>query len=171
MTRRWWKWILLACLLAPLLVSVYDRMQMMYWVGRSDLEITFAITDVDTGNPIPRARIEIHSEGGFYEERAKQDFVLKADDDGLARKECRNSMSFGTRSALGFTNTFVVHLPFWWYHVVADGFESNEWTDLDVLELRRKVQRAGPGKSTLVVPVTLHRKLSAPGAAAGQRRD
>jgi hypothetical protein len=113
----------------------------------------------------------VHSEGGFYEERAKQDFVLTADDQGLARKECRNSMSFGTRSALGFTNTFVVHLPFWWYRGMTDGFEPGEWSDIDQLPLRRQVQRAGPGRSTLVVPVLLHRKVTEPRTAAGRPRE
>lgn len=97
MRRRWWKW-LLAVGLVPLVVWGCDRMQIAYWVGRTDLEVEFVITDVGTGQPIPGARVEVHSEGGFYEEQNEQEFVLIADADGVARKECRRSMCFGAQS-------------------------------------------------------------------------
>jgi hypothetical protein len=158
MARRWRRRLLIAAIALPLLVWGFDRVQRIYWVGSTDLEVAFAVTDAATSSPIPGARIEVQSEGGFYEERDKQEFVLVAGADGVARKECRQSMCFGTQSGLRFTNTFVVHLPWWRYRVVAGGYHPTEWADLDVLELRRLVRRAGPGKAELVVPATLQKR-------------
>ena len=170
MARRWRIRLLIAAIALPLLVWGFDRVQTIYWVGSTDLEVEFVVTDAVTGGPIPGARVEVQSEGGFYEERDKQEFALVAGADGVARKECRRSMCFGTQSGLRFTNTFVVHLPWWRYRVVADGYDPTEWADLDVLELRRQVRRAGPGKSNLVVPVSLHKRHAEPGAAPDPAR-
>lgn len=153
------RWILLVAVVAmPLLVWGYDLIQTIQWVGSTDLEVEFVLREVGTGNPIPGARVEIQSEGGFYEERDKQAFALSADTQGMARKECRNSMCFGTRSGLRFTDTFAVHLPWWRFRVSAPGFESSEWIDLDVFEFRRRAHRTSPGKAKLRVAVSLHRK-------------
>jgi hypothetical protein len=142
----------------PLLVWGYDRVQMIHWVGGTDLEVVFVVTDADSGSPIPGAEIKVWSEGGFYEGPDKGEFALLAGARGEARKVCRDSMCFGTRSGLGFTDTYVVHLPFWHFRVVAPGHEPSEWVDLDVLEYRRQVQRAGPRRARVVVPVSLHRQ-------------
>jgi hypothetical protein len=58
----------------------------------------------------------------------------------------------------GFTDTFVVHLPYWRFRVVADGYEPGEWTELDVPQYIRQARRAGPRKAKLVVPVSLHKR-------------
>lgn len=146
MARRWWKRLLIASIALPLLALGFDRILKIHWVGSTDLEVAFAVTDASTGKPIPNAQVEIQSEGGFYEERDRQEFVLVGDANGVARKECRSSMCFGTLSGLRFTNTFVVHLPWWRYRVVAEGFQPVEWANLDVIEFRRQVKRDGPGK-------------------------
>lgn len=155
MPRRWWI-LLLSVIALPLLVWGYDRLLMTRWVGDTDLEVEFVVTDSVTGGPVPRARVEIQSEGGFYAEDFKQDFTLTGDDSGVARKECLHSMCFGTQSQLRFTDTFAVHLPFWRYRVVAGGYHSTEWIELG-LPQARQVQRAGHGKAKLVVPVALRR--------------
>jgi hypothetical protein len=157
--------MLLAAGAVPLLIWGCDRVQMIHWVGSADLTIEFSAADGGTGGPIPSARIEILSDGGFCEEWDKQEFVLIADAGGVARKECRQSQCFGTQSGLRFTDTFAVHLPWWRYRVVADGFETGEWADLDVLEFRRLAHRADPGTAKLVVPVSLHRRQAELGAA------
>lgn len=158
MVRRRWKLLLITLIVVPLLVWGCDSVQKIYWVGSTDLEVEFAITDWATGTPVPGGQVEVQSEGGFYEERDKQEFVLVAGADGLACKECRRIMCFGTRSGLGFTDTFVVHLPWWRFRAVADGYEPGEWIDLDVQEYIRQARRAGPGKAKLVVPVTMHKR-------------
>ncbi len=160
MARRWWKWLLLIVCMGPLLIWGYDRMLMIGWVGGTDLEVEFAVTDADSGSPVPGARVEVQSEGGFYEERDKREFVLIADASGLARKECRNSMCFGTSSGLLFTDTYVVHLPWWLFRTVAPGYSPSEWVELDVLEYVRQVKRSGHGRDKLVVHVSLHKSRS-----------
>jgi hypothetical protein len=156
-----WKWLLLGLIVVPLFVWGCDRVQMIHWVGSTDLEVEFSIAHGAAGTPVPRARVEIHQDGGgFYEDQDEREFVLIADEEGFARRECRRSMCFGTRSGLGFTDTFAVHLPKWRYRVVADGFETIEWVYLD-----GPVRPAGPGKAKLGVPVTLNRKPAEPGAA------
>jgi len=158
MARRWWKWLLLTPIAVSLLVWGADRLQIIYWVGRTDLEVEFAVADAATGSSVPGARVEVQSDGGFYEEQDTQEFLLIADAGGIARKVCRHSMCFGTRSGLKFTDTFAVHLPWWKYRVLAEGFEPSEWADLDVLEFQRQAQQYGPERSKLVVPVLLHKR-------------
>src|SRR5262249_45932104 len=131
MARRWWKALLIGVLAVPFLVWGCDRVQMIHWVGSTGLEGEFSIADGAAGVPVPGARVEIHQEGGgFYEDREKRELLLIADEDGLARRECRRSTCFGTRSSLGVTDTFAVHLPNWLYRVAAAGFETTDWVDI-----------------------------------------
>jgi hypothetical protein len=170
MARQWWKWLLAAAVVLPLLVCGFDRMEGIIWVGETDLVVEFAIKDDATGTSIPRARVEIQQRsGGFYEDREERDFVLVADGDGFTFRECRKSMCFGTRSGLGFTDTFVVHLPYWLFRVLAGEYESSEWINLDVPQYIRQTRRAGPGKAKLTVPVSLHKKHAEAGAPPDRR--
>jgi hypothetical protein len=170
MTRLWWT-MLVAVVAVPLLVWGYDLILTIQWVGGIDLEVEFVISEAGTRHPIPSARVEVQSEGGFYEERDKQAFVLSADTDGVAREECRDSMCFGTRSGMRFTDTFAVHLPWWRFRVSSPGFESSEWVDLNVCEFRRRVHRTSPGKAKLSVAISLHRKPAEPETPADRTRD
>jgi hypothetical protein len=156
MTRRWLNWLLAVGLVA-LLVWGCDRVLLKDWVGFTDLEVAFAVTDAHTDRLIARARVEIQSEGGFSEERGKQEFVLLADAGGVARKDCRSSMCFGTLSGLGFTNTYRVHLPWWRFRVYAPGYQTTEWVHLDVPQYGQEVERVGSGKAKLVVRVPLQK--------------
>lgn len=166
MTRRWCKRLLIGVVAVALFVVGYDRVQRIYWVGSTDLEVEFAINDGATGSPIHGGRVEIQQEkGGFYEDQDEKEIVLVSGDDGRASRECRQSMCFGTQSGLAFTDTFSVHLPYWRFRVVAAGYEPGNWTDLDDLPYIRQVRRAGPGKSKLVVPVTLRQRHAEPDAA------
>lgn len=142
-------------LIIPLAVWLLDCVQTVHWVGDTDLEVEFRVSDAVAGQPIPGARIVVRSEGGFYKERTVTDYTFVTDDDGAARKVCQDSMCFGTQSGLKFTNTFAVHLPWWTCVVAADGYQSSEPIVLDRIEYRRAVQRIGPGQTKLVVPVTL----------------
>jgi len=44
-----------------------DRSEMIHWLGVTDLDIDFLVTAANSGNPIPKARIHIRSEGAFYD--------------------------------------------------------------------------------------------------------
>lgn len=155
MLRRWSVRILLVLIALPPLVRCYDRSLVIKWVGGTDLEVEFVVTDAESGDPIPNAQVKIHSEGGVYSERDVQDFVLVANQDGKVRKECAESMCFGSQSRLGLIDTFAVHLPWWYFWVVAEGYESSAPIELDVPENIRQARRVGPGKAKLVVPVSL----------------
>src|SRR5262249_17538012 len=152
MRRRWWKWLFVLVPI-PALVWGCDRAGTIHWVGATDLEIEFVVTDGASGQPVAGAQIDVDSRGGFYDKSAEEQFQLTADADGKARRVCRNAMCFGTRSGLGFTDTFVVHLPWWRFRASAPGFRTGEWQELDVPEYGRQVQRVKPGRSRLLVPV------------------
>src|SRR4051794_20826931 len=71
-----------------LLVWGIDRSQTIKWVGGADLSVEFVVTDADSGQPIPNARVNIFCEGGFYdgaEEDFKVAFDIRTDDAGIAR--------------------------------------------------------------------------------------
>ena len=147
---------LVAVLIAVVLVLLgLPLISTVKWVGHTDLEVEFAVTDAATGEAVPGAAIEIHSEGGFHEERDPQDIRLAAGPDGRVSHVCRDSMCFGTSGA--FTNTYVVHLPWWQFRVSAPVYEATELTSLDEPGYRRAVKRDGPGRATLVVPVSLRK--------------
>jgi hypothetical protein len=147
--------LLAIAVLAPLMVWCCDNLVVAAWVGRTDLDVKFAIVDRSSGLPIPDATIEVQSDGGHYDEREPQQFSLSADPMGNAHKVCRNSLCFGKRSRLRFTDTFAVHLPWWRFRVLADGYEPGDWTELNVLEYQRLVCRNGPSQAKLVVLVSL----------------
>jgi hypothetical protein len=163
MACRRWKWLLLAIGALPLLVWGCDRSQRIYWVGSTDLEVEFRVSAAGSGAPVPGARVEVQSEGGLYEEHEKQEFMLETDAGGVSRKECRGSMCFGTQSGLRFTDTYVVHLPWWRFRVSAPGYEASEWANLDVPEYVHQVQQVGPRRARLVVPVSLQESRASGG--------
>src|SRR5262245_27701282 len=110
MERRRWTWLLILSAVR-LHVWAYDRMAPGSWVVGTDLEVECVVTEAGSDRPIAGARVDVQSEGGFYEERDEKKFVLTVDADGVARKVCHQSMCFGTSSGLGFSNSFAVHLP------------------------------------------------------------
>jgi len=125
------------------------------WVGGTELVIVFTVADAESEAPIADARIEIHSDGGFYEARAIRELTLTTDANGVARKQCGLVLTSGTQSGLRFTNTSSVQIPDWQYCVKANGFETAERADLLTTENVRRVRRTGPGKTMLTVPVLL----------------
>ena len=141
-------------LVVGLVLAVIDLIG-VGWVGNTNLEVQFVIAASDSGQPVPDARVEVQSEGGFYAEPKPQKFVLTADADGIARKECLESMCCGTKSGLHLIHSYSVRLPWWRYRIVATGFKPSPWTELEVAENGRQVRRMGPGHAQLVVRVSL----------------
>jgi hypothetical protein len=152
-----WKSLAAIVVTTALALWSYDRSVGIAWVGHTDLEVRFLVTDFTTGQPIPGGSIEIQSEGGFYAENDLSQFALVADEGGIASKICRESMCFGRRSGLRLTDTFAAHLPHWRFRAVAAGYEPSNPTELDVLEHRKRVHRttATKDKATLDVPIVL----------------
>src|SRR5262245_191952 len=89
----WGRALVLALL--PLLVWGCDRASLCAWVGATDLEVEFVVTDA-TGQPVPWARIDVQSDGGFYRECDEKAFTLTADSAGTARRVCHHAMCYGT---------------------------------------------------------------------------
>lgn len=155
MLRRRWKLILPLLFVILLLLGIDHFFQIM-WVGHTDLDVVFLISDAETGKPIPGAQIEIKQErGGFYENTDAMEFSLITSDTGFASRECRFSMCFGSSSLLTINNTFVVHLPLWTFRVRAENYRASDWIWLDKSEYIRQAKRNGDGKSKLVVPISL----------------
>jgi hypothetical protein len=123
-------------------------------VGSTDLEVEFVVLDEVTGTPIPGARLDIQSEGGFCDEGKRQEFRLVSGLDGRAKRLCKECMCFGTSGWK--INTYVVHLPCWFYHASADGYNSSDKAELDVQDNVRRVQRAKPA-ARLVIKVLLQK--------------
>ncbi len=149
------RWIILLIVVAITAVTaVLFLFPDIAWVGWTDLEVEFVITDA-AGQAVPDARIEIQSDGGLYEENSRQEFSLTTDGKGSVSKVCRNSMCAGRRNNLFGTDTFAVHLPWWRFRVVKEGFEVTHWIDLNVSHYTKLTRRIEPGKSKLIVPISL----------------
>ena len=139
------RWKVRLVVLAVALLVVVMCTSGIRWVGRTDLEIVFVITDADTGAPVPTALAEVQPGDCFVCDRTTQDFTLKADAAGTAAKVCPDMMSFGTTGGPGCAGTFGTHLPDWRYRVVADGYAATDWTWLRAQDRQRQVRRDGGG--------------------------
>lgn len=125
------------------------------WVGHTDLVVSFIVTDAETGLPIPNATVGVRAEGGgFCDDREPGSFTMTTDANGIAKQTCKNCMCFGSRSA--FENTFVVHLPYWWFHATATGYSDSKSEYLDLPIHIQRVQRGKPN-ATLSIPISLKR--------------
>lgn len=90
------KWLILAGILVGIALLLVPATQRIHWVGFTDLEIEFLVTDAVTENPIPGAPIKVQSEGGLCAEREKQRFSLVTDSDRSVRRLSPGCMCFGT---------------------------------------------------------------------------
>lgn len=149
---------LIGAVLLTLGISLLMRLmsaEEISWVGGTDLEIEFIVRDAETGEPIKEALIRIRAEsGGFCKDEDEREFCLLTDGQGRVKHLCEQCMCFGTQSRT--KDTFVVHLPWWWFEVSAPGYSASELTYLDDLPYRRDVQR-GKGTARLVVTTKLRK--------------
>ncbi len=156
-----WKWIIGIAAAAIVLIGMYwPSVQTIQWTGSCDLEIEFQVADAITGRPVPNAIIRILCGGGFYrgaqEERDKQ-FDLRTDVNGSVRRVCPDSMC-GGRSG-GYRDTWGIHLPWWHYTVVAEGYRESDFTEVDVIENQKRVIRPSKGQpAKLTIAVALQPK-------------
>lgn len=157
MNSRWRKRLLLVAVAALPGACLYDRSSMIRWVGSVELlEVDFAVTDAATGQPVPGARVEILSEGGFPDDRDGRGFVLVTSPGGIARKQLPDWTCAGKTSGLGFTDTFSLRPVTWWVRATADGHEPGGWTGTwDLAAETRKPQQTGPRRYKLVFPISL----------------
>src|SRR5438477_9684943 len=84
-----------AIVAVPLLAWGYDQLQTMTWVGHTDLEVEFVVTDAETGVAIESATITVNSEGGFCREEGEKSFTLNTDSRGVAQRTCTHCTCSG----------------------------------------------------------------------------
>ena len=148
---------LLAILFVILLLVVIPFIQWPHqyiaWVGGTDLEIEFVVTDATTNAGILGAKIAV-LEGPSTFCRPSGPFDIFTDADGKARRLCKDCMCFGTQGP--GVNTFVVHLPSWVIRFSASGYVTSDFFYLDDVEHARRAKR-GKEHATLSVPIQLTR--------------
>ena len=150
------EWVVIGLIAVVLLLLLLPPAgQTIAWVGSTDLEIEFIVLEVMTSDPVPGATIDIHSEGGLYEEREPRDFALVTGPDGRMTYLCRNCMTCGRSGPK--INTFAVSLPMWLYQVSAAGYETTGKIGLESTENHRNVQRGHP-TSKLVLYISLQKE-------------
>ncbi|HKI32684.1 MAG TPA: hypothetical protein VKA46_12605 [Gemmataceae bacterium] len=154
--RRWW-W-LLGLIAIPLAAWAFDRSLLSDWVGGTDLEIEFVITDVDSGEHVEAAEVLVFEEIGLYREAKGEPFTLVTGQDGTARRVCHDDLCSGKQSRLGFTHTYHVAWPSWCVQISAPGYESSKpvWL-LDMPEERRHEQHLGPMRDKLTVRLPIRK--------------
>lgn len=136
-------------------IALFAFGQSKKWVGHTDLEVRFIVTDAETGRPVAHATIHIRAEsGGFCDDPQSAKFTIKTDKNGHAKRLATNCECFGSRGT--FEDTFGSHVPPWSFHASAAGYSATIPADLDVRKHARRVQRGGPF-ATLSVPIRLRR--------------
>jgi len=155
--RRWFQFslrtlLIVVTLVAGLLVA-WRVTKLIHWVGKTDLQVSFVVTDAQTGQPIPQATIHIRVEpGGFCDDRGPREFTITTNDKGHAKHLCTNCMSFGSNGI--FRDTFGIHLPWWWFHTTAAGYFDSDPAYLDTLDNARPV-RSRQSFAIVTIPIQL----------------
>lgn len=125
------------------------------WVGHADLRVRFAVVDAATGEPIPGAMVHIRAERGeLCADFEAREFTLTTDRNGHAEELVTQCLTFGSRSF--WENTWFIHLPWWQFHISADGYEPLAPTNLDQPQYMQLAERGYP-TAQLTVPVKLRR--------------
>jgi hypothetical protein len=135
-------------------VLVFLRRPYSYiaWIGATDLEAEFVITDEETGQPIPGATIQFWQLPPPFVDKNKE-FTLVTDEAGRVKKFFENCGCTG-HSGWG-VDTFNARLPFGHWRVEASGYEPamHEWFIVPVSPEKR-----GPPFAKLTINITLEKK-------------
>jgi hypothetical protein len=137
------------------------------WVGFTDIAIHFAVSDANTGLPVPHAKVHVQArEGGLCDAPPLPMFSLTTDGNGKAEHLATGCMCSGSDGA--FEDTFSSHLPPWTFVAEANGYSTSAPQYLDALELAGKVQQSKPIPSVLV-PIQLAKDSAEQSLAAESR--
>jgi hypothetical protein len=147
----------------------YDRVVWMDWVGATNLEVGFLVTETPSGQPIEGAEFAVSKDSNYRAEREMQ-FQLVTDSNGSTQRRC-HCLAFGGSSGLFISNTYVVDLPWWNFQVSAPGYQTSEQMSLHAPEYERQIQRIGRGVEKLVVHVSLCKVRAEQGVAANRPRE
>lgn len=166
---RHWRFWLLGLATVCLAGWGYDRVAWMDWVGGTDLEVEFVVTQNPSGQPIEGAEIAVSKDSNYRAEREMQ-FQLRTDSSGSAQRRC-HCLAFGGSSGLFISRIYMVDLPWWYFQVSAPGYQTSEPMSLHVPEYERQVQRIGRGVEKLVVHVSLCKARAEQAPAADRPRE
>jgi hypothetical protein len=130
----------------------------VYWVGFRDLEVTFVVTDAETGDLIAGAQIDIPKNEPSFCSDCEGPYTLVTDTQGSVRRTAKHCMCFGYsgRSWFRRLETYGSHAPDWEFQVSSPGYRRSEWISLHEQEFRRTIQRGGEF-ATMDVSVRLQR--------------
>jgi|SRR5579863_2506417 len=81
--ERWAKWTAVV-LVAALSLSMYDGLAGAYSEGTTDLEIVFAVSDMNTSASIEGAIVDVLDNGRISAGRSPEEIELRTDRDGMA---------------------------------------------------------------------------------------
>lgn len=153
-------WLLAIMVGVPLSLFVMNGIGVAHWVGRTDLEIEFVVTDATTGSPIHNAPVEVQTaEEGLHAEY-EPILTSSTNSNGVVQTLQHDTRSFGKQSLLGLNDSFFVHIPQWRFRVNAEGYAPTGWLHLpQKVNQKKQLQRVGVGKSKLIVPVELKKSL------------
>src|SRR5262245_27986956 len=91
------------------------------WVGDKDLNVEFVVLDAGTGQPIPRAQVQIynpHPSSLCGSEYCEEKFSRTADERGRITFFCRQCQCSGLQNWR--RDTFAIHVPAWYIEVSSD---------------------------------------------------
>jgi hypothetical protein len=153
--RKTVRYVLIVLGVVAVVAVIYDRSDIVRWVGSTNLTVEFVVTDSDTGEAIAGTEILAYPGDGYPNEIPLR---LITDRDGVARWEGKRT-SGGTSSGLRFTDTFSVHLPDWMLVVSAPGYQQPDVSYVNEPggPFRGKAVETGPNHWRLVVPIALRK--------------
>lgn len=153
--RRLYKAV--AVCLSAIFLGLAVQSSKTYWVGHTDLEVTFLVVDRESGHPVPCAVIAFRGDGGgFCKEVGKQaNHAMETDKSGRLVRTWADCMCFGQKGLLA--STFAIHLPALWFRASAPGYANSGWIGLDDRPHVGALKRGKSG-ATLIVEVALKRE-------------
>jgi hypothetical protein len=161
-TRWTWIWTIVGslCLAGLILIALISAFGTgMFWIGSTDLEITFRVTDATTGQPIPEAVIDIVGAEWNCCGDCNPPLKLVTDDQGMVKKMCTQCTCTGYSGWKPFfrwTETFHTRTPSWQFFASSPKHEKTELIWIDELGIRHTRQR-GATFSTMRVDISLRR--------------
>jgi hypothetical protein len=161
--RRLW---LIGLVGVPLLAWGFDRVAWMDWVGSTDVEVEFIVTEATTGQSIENAKIVITSEDRDYREGEEKQFQLETNPEGKAQQMC-HCLCSGNISGLCITQSRVINLPWWYFQASASGYRPSERACLHGPEYAKQIQRIGRRADKLIVRLSLQKADATLGTAFG----
>lgn len=141
-----------------LAVVLYDRLQVIRWVGSTELIVEIHVIDVETGQPVDGAVLDIYAEDKRLVDGRENPVRFIAAQDGIVRHVIPSMTTGGTQSGQRFTDTYSVRPLDWMIlSVTASGYQSPEPFSLTDPPYRRKTVPVGPGKDQFVVPIAVRK--------------